>query len=104
MEGIQDLNSENIINALLNNGLVLLKKTDLEELLSSVALSNRVDNRKKYISHNEAIKMYGVTDYWLKKQRSDANTKLVCIAGNGRTGKWKYQIQSIENELDRLSF
>ncbi|WP_407269316.1 hypothetical protein [Tenacibaculum maritimum] len=103
MDSVQNINSVKIVNALISEGLVLLKKSDLEEMLSSVNLSNMVDKRKKYISHKEAIKAYGVTDYWLKNQREDTNTVLKCIPGKNRNSAWKYQIQSIQDELDRLA-
>lgn len=103
MENIQNINPDNIINALLSKGLVLVKKEDLQEILSTINASNMVDNRRKYISHKEVISMFGVTDYWLKKQREAFNTKLVCISGDHSNTAWKYQIESVHNELERLS-
>lgn len=104
MGGItQHIDTDNIINALLSKGLVLIKKTDLEELISEVSIKNMVDNRVKYISHKKAIKMYGITDYWLKKQREKPDTLLKSIPGENKNSSWKYQIKSIEDELDRLS-
>ena len=103
MDSINEIKTDHVINALLSKGLVLLKKTDLEELLNIVNLRNRVDKRKTYISHKQVIEMYGVTDYWLKNQREEPNTELVCIPGKNRNSSWKYQVQSIENELERIS-
>ncbi len=94
VEGIQEINTDKIINALKSEGIVILKKSDLEEMLSSIHLSNRVDNRKKYISHKEVIGMFGVTDYWLRNQREKEESLIVCIPGKHQNTAWKYQIQS----------
>lgn len=91
---------------LINNdekGLIILKKSDLEEMLTNVSISNRIDNRKKYVSHKEAIIMYNITDYWLKNQREDPNSKIICIPGEHNNTSWKYKIESIQHELDRLA-
>ncbi|SED21324.1 hypothetical protein SAMN04489761_4643 [Tenacibaculum sp. MAR_2009_124] len=98
-----ELNSDNIINALLSQGLVLVKKADLEEMINNVNISNTIDRRKKYVSHKEIIKMFGVTDYWLKKQREAAGTKIKCIPGENKNSAWTYQIGSIEDEQERLA-
>lgn len=99
----KQINSENIVQALLKEGLVLIKKTDLQEMITNINLSNRVDHRKKYITSKEAVAMFGITNYWLKKQRECEDSLLVCISGEHNNSAWKYQIQSIEKELNRLS-
>ncbi len=103
MEVIKNVNPESIIEALQSAGLVLVNKTDLEELLLKINLENRVDHRCKYISHREVISMFGVTDYWLKRQREQAETKIVSIPGEFCNSAWKYKQQSIQEELDRLA-
>ena len=103
MEGIQEFNPDHIVNALLSKGLVILKKADLQEMITSINYSSRLDNRQKYISHKEAISMFNVTDYWLKNQREDSSTQLMCIPGKHKNSVWKYKIQSIQDELDRLT-
>ncbi|MFL0083667.1 hypothetical protein V2647_14650 [Tenacibaculum maritimum] len=102
MGSVQNINSVNLVNALISEGLVLVKKTDLEDMINKINLSNRVDNRKKYYTHKEIISMFGVTDYWLKKQREEADTLIKAIPGESKNSAWKYQKQSIQDELDRL--
>ncbi|CAL2095483.1 conserved protein of unknown function [Tenacibaculum sp. 190524A02b] len=103
MENTQELNNNSLLNAILNQELIVVRKSDLKELISEMLMSNRVDHRVKYASHKEVIKMFGVTDYWLKQQRSDPDTKLICNPGRCNNSSWKYQIQSVQDELDRLA-
>ncbi|WP_272151652.1 hypothetical protein [Tenacibaculum aiptasiae] len=99
----QNLTSKNIVTALITEGLVLVKRTDLEEMMNKINLSNKVDNRNKYFTHKEITSMFGVTDYWLKKQREQPDTLIKSIPGENKNSAWKYKKQSIQDELDRLA-
>lgn len=102
MESLDNFNltSKQIVSAIVNEGLVLIKQKDLETLIEKASVNKMVDNRIKYVGHKEIKQMYGVTNYWLKKQREDPYTKLKCQINEKPV---KYHVDSVREELERLA-
>ena len=102
MSILQNISNQQIIEAFKSEGVVFVKKKDLQEMLN--ALSSRLtDNRVKWITRTEAKRLYGLTKYWFMDSENDPETKLKMDPGTGKTSTKKYSIKSIEEELERRS-
>ena len=103
MSFAEKFTTSEVINAFLQEGLVVVKKADLENLMLRINAKSRVDNRNKYLSHKEVIDKYGVTDYWLRSRQPSINpdSLLVVDYGKHHNSKRRYQEQSVIDELAR---
>lgn len=91
------------IQEVLNADYVILKKSDLMDLLVQVNMQTKVDARKKYISKKEAIAKYNLTRYWFEVAENDVDSLLRIQYGKYKNSAKKYNEQSIIDEQERLA-
>lgn len=84
-----------------NSKYVILKRTDLEDLLINVRQKTQVDKRVKWIDRKTATAKYGVSRYWLETAEKDIFSLLKVSKLPGKTSKKRYLESSIIEEQNR---